>query len=73
MSCRCSNKPEGRLLLSAVWAIYLAVGNTAFADVNSFDGVHSGKRTLTKGSSEFCSKLEEMSVTIQDREIYVYR
>jgi hypothetical protein len=53
-------------MIFAFCTIGVAVTSPTFGADNPFDGSYSGTRTLTKGSDEFCPKMEEMSITVQD-------
>jgi hypothetical protein len=46
--------------------ICLAVAGSALHAENTFDGVYTGQRVLTKGSSPPCLVKEDVSVTISD-------
>jgi hypothetical protein len=54
-----------RLLVAATSGLCLAVaGITALGAEHTLDGVYSGKRVLTKGSSGPCPAEDDVSVTI---------
>jgi hypothetical protein len=53
------------LAVSRIWGtVALAVAEPAPAAANTFDGVYTGKRMLTKGSGPACPTEENVSVTI---------
>jgi hypothetical protein len=54
-----------RLMVSGLCVmIGLAVIDPALGAENGFDGVYTGKRALTKGSSQTCPTEDDVSVTI---------
>jgi hypothetical protein len=61
-------KSEYRRVLSALYGmICLAIAGPASAGGNPFDGVYSGKRTLTNGpTSSRCPAEDDISVTIRE-------
>jgi hypothetical protein len=59
---------QRRNVLSAIGGmIGLAVVGAALGAENTFDGVYTGKRVLTKDSGPGCPAEEEVSVTIQGK------
>jgi hypothetical protein len=56
---------ERRRLLSMMCGmICLAVAGSALGAENTFDGVYTGRRVLTKSSGSGCLATEDVSVTI---------
>jgi hypothetical protein len=59
------NRPERRLAVSGICGIIcLVVAGTALGAENTFDGVYTGTRVLTKGSGPQCPAEDSVSVTI---------
>ena len=64
MSGWSSNRPERRLVVSGICGmICLAVAGPVAAE-DTFGGVYTGKRVLTKGSGPRCPAEDDVSVTI---------
>jgi hypothetical protein len=64
-------KSEQRPVLLAIQAmICLAIAGPALAAGNTFDGVYTGKRLLTKGPS-LCLREDPVSITINERTMSV--
>jgi hypothetical protein len=59
-----SYKQRYLVVLGICGLIGLAVAEPASSAENAFDGVYTGKRVLTKGSSQLCVRSEGVSVTI---------
>ena len=60
-----SSRPKHRLIVWGVCGlICLAVAGPAPGAGNTFDGVYTGKRSLTKGPTPWCPVEENVSVTI---------
>jgi hypothetical protein len=57
--------PKRRMPLGMCGLAFLAVAGPAVAAGDSFDGVYTGKRVLTKGPGQ-CPAEESVSVTIHD-------
>ena len=59
------SKPDRRLVvLGLCGLICLTVAGSAWGAGNRFDGVCTGKRSLTKGPTPLCLREEDVSVTI---------
>ena len=59
------NRPEGRLAVAGICGIIcLAVAGPALGAEDTFDGVYTGKRVLTKGSGPQCPVEDDVSVAI---------
>jgi hypothetical protein len=59
------NRPERRLAVAGVCGIIcLVVAAAALGAENTFDGVYTGKRVLTKGQGPRCPAEDDVSVTI---------
>jgi hypothetical protein len=59
------NRPERRLAVSGICGmICLAVAGPALGAEDTFDGVYTGKRVLTKGQGARCPAEDDVSVTI---------
>ena len=57
--------PERRLVVSVLCGVIsLTVVGSAFGYEKTFDGVYTGKRSLTKGPTPLCPVEEDVSVTI---------
>ena len=62
---RSKSRPERRLILSLIFGMIYLVAGPALSAEHEYDGVYTGKRSLTKGTaSTNCPTADDVSVTI---------
>ena len=62
---RSKSRPERRLMLSLTFGMICLVAGSALSAEHKYDGVYTGKRSLTKGTaSPTCPAEDDVSVTI---------